>query len=74
MPPYGPIIMAGQIKNNHFLLVALLEMQYNFFCIPAFIWQPTRGGLLNLPKPAQNLYFIGDSFQNNLRICGRIFF
>jgi hypothetical protein len=25
------------------------------FCIPAFIWRPTRGGLLNLAKPAQKL-------------------
>jgi hypothetical protein len=32
-------------------------------CIRAFIWRPTGGGLLNLPKPAQNLYFVGDSFQ-----------
>jgi hypothetical protein len=31
-----------------------------FFCIPAFIWQPTGGGLLNLTKPAQNLYLFGN--------------
>jgi hypothetical protein len=48
--------------------------QYNFFCIPTFIWRPTGGGLLNLPKPAQNLYFVGDFFSKIKKICDRIFF
>ncbi len=32
-------------------------------CIPAFIWRPTGGGLLNMAKPAQNLYFFDDFFK-----------
>jgi hypothetical protein len=28
------------------------------------IWRPTGEGVLNLAKPAQNLYFFGDLFQN----------
>ncbi len=36
----------------------------DFFCIPTFIWLPTGGGLLNLVKPAQNLYFFWQFFQN----------
>jgi hypothetical protein len=39
------------------------------FCIPAFIWRPTRGGLLNLAKPAQKLLFFGDFFSKFQGIC-----
>jgi hypothetical protein len=41
--------------------------------IPTFIWWPTDGGLLNMTKPAQNLYLFGDFFQNFKKIRDKIF-
>jgi hypothetical protein len=34
------------------------------FCNPVLIWPPTGGGLLNLPNPVQNPYFLGEFFPN----------
>jgi len=46
----------------------------NFFLYSCFYLATHRGGLLNLAKPAQNLYFFDDFFAKFQRICDRIFF
>ncbi len=40
------------------------QARHRIFCICAFIWRPTREGLLNPTKPTQNYYFFfGNFFQ-----------
>jgi hypothetical protein len=67
------------LTSSQMWLIPLLDLALNgnrtdkaieFFCILALIWRPTGGGLLNLAKPAQYLYFYGHFFfkiSRNLR-------